>query len=112
MRKSISLGLDFSKKDRETHNLRVARLALVLSRQSPVVVSVIAPFESTRKKIDELIKPMWIYIARHLPKDPDKPYEVPEKTNIALNSNTQTLNEQIEIVINYIEKHIKKSSQK
>src|SRR3990167_4308420 len=48
MRKSISEGLGFSKDDRETHNLRVARLAKVLSKKSIVVVSVIAPFRKTR----------------------------------------------------------------
>ncbi len=50
MRESISLGAGFTKEDREAHNLRVARLALVLAKQSPVIVSVIAPFEETRKK--------------------------------------------------------------
>jgi adenylylsulfate kinase-like enzyme len=106
MRKSISLGLGFSKEDRENHNLRVARLALTLSRQSIVIVSVIAPFEHTRKEIDNLIKPFWIFIARNLPLDPNKPYEVPSKPHVVLNSDTQTPDKQIEIVINYIEKHV------
>lgn len=112
MRKSISQGLGFSKEDREKHNLRVARLALILSRQSPVIVSVIAPFESTRKKVDNLIKPIWIYIARNLSKDPNKPYEIPTKPHIIVNSNTQTIEEQAKIVINYIEKYVKKSSKR
>lgn len=107
MRKSISLGLGFSKEDRENHNLRVARLALTLSKQSVVIVSVIAPFERTRKEIDNLMKPVWIYIARNLPKDLNKPYEIPLKPHIVLNSDTQTPNEQIEIVINYIENMFK-----
>jgi len=102
MRESISLDLGFSKKDRETHNLRVARLASVLSRQSSVIVSVIAPFESTRKKIDKLINPLWIYVARHLPEDSKKPYEIPDKPHIVVNSDTQTTSEQVKMVTNYI----------
>ena len=33
MRQSISLGLGFTKNDRDRHNLRVARLAKVLSKK-------------------------------------------------------------------------------
>lgn len=80
MRESISLGAGFSKEDREAHNIRVARLALVLAKQSPVVVSVIAPFESTRQKIDALIKPVWVYVKRAKQKRGARyPYEVPAK---------------------------------
>src|SRR6185436_1892713 len=43
MRESISAE-GFSPDDRHAHNLRVARLAQVLSKQAIVVVSVIAPF--------------------------------------------------------------------
>ena len=50
MRQSISLGLGFTKNDRDRHNLRVARLAKVLSKNI-VIVSVIAPFKATRKKL-------------------------------------------------------------
>ena len=58
MRQSISLGAGFSKKDREEHNLRVARLARILHEQGHnVVVSVIAPYESTRKKIAKICDP-------------------------------------------------------
>lgn len=106
MRQSISLGLGFSKEDRANHNLRVARLALTLSRQSIVIVSVIAPFEITRKEIDNLIKPFWIYIARNLPEDLNKPYEVPLQPHVILNSDAQTPDEQIKIVINFIQKHV------
>lgn len=78
MRASISVGAGFSKEDREEHNLRVARLAAVLEKQGfVVIVSVIAPFASTRAKIDGLIHPVWVYIERNLPADPNKPYEPP-----------------------------------
>ncbi len=102
MRQSISLDAGFSKQDRTEHNLRVARLALALSKQSPVIVSVIAPFKNVRQKIDRLIKPVWIYIARKLPKDQNKPYEAPKNPHVTLNSDKQNPKEQAEIVLKYI----------
>ena len=104
MRESISFGAGFSKKHRINHNLRVAMLASVLSRQLPVIVSVIAPFESTRKKIDDMIKPVWIYVASDFPRDPNKPYEIPKRPHITLTSDASTLRERLEIVINYIKR--------
>ena len=80
MRLSISLGAGFSKHDREEHNLRVARLAKVLSDQGfDVIISVIAPFQSTRDKIS-LILPecKWVYIKRRGLDHPDRPYEEPK----------------------------------
>jgi hypothetical protein len=59
MRDSIS-SEGFSRKDRHAHNLRVARLAQVLSKQSLVIVSVIAPFADARSEIDNLISPLWV----------------------------------------------------
>lgn len=78
MRRSISLGAGFSKEDREAHNLRVARLANVLYRQRHnVIVSVIAPFEDARGKIDQICHPVWIYVKRDMPEDQNMPYEEP-----------------------------------
>ena len=79
MRSSISLGAGFSKEEREAHNLRVARLANVLDEQGHnIIVSVIAPFESTREKIKKLIPDcVWVYVKRTLKSDPRKPYEEP-----------------------------------
>lgn len=51
MRESISAE-GFSREDRDAHNLRVARLAQVLSKQSLVIVSVIAP---SRRRAARLI---------------------------------------------------------
>jgi adenylylsulfate kinase-like enzyme len=79
MRQSISVGAGFSKQDREEHNLRVARLAKVLDEQGfYVIVSVIAPFQSTRDKITSVIPDCkWIYIKRLQKHDKDRPYEAP-----------------------------------
>ena len=64
MRESISLNAGFTREERTEHNLRVARLAKVLSKQTNVIVSVIAPMISVRKEIDKICSPNWIYIKR------------------------------------------------
>lgn len=82
MRESISTE-GFSREDRQAHNLRVARLAQVLSKQSPVIVSVIAPFAATRREIDTLIAPLWVLCLRREEKSgKDFPYEVPSQDDI------------------------------
>jgi cytidyltransferase-like protein len=87
MRESISLGAGFSKQDRDAHNMRVARLAKVLAKQSPVIVSVIAPFRSTRVKIDKIAKPLWVYVARGTQKkSASYPYEVPASPDVVIES--------------------------
>lgn len=84
MRESISVGAGFSKKDRDAHNIRVARLAKVMAKRTPVLVSVIAPFEETRKQVDDLIKPIWVYIKRDLPSTEERPYEPPVAPDITV----------------------------
>ena len=77
MRESISLGAGFSREERKEHNFRVVRLAMVLARQMPVVVSVIAPMENVRKEIDKLCNPYWIYIKKDMPERENHFYEEP-----------------------------------
>ena len=77
MRDSISLGAGFTKADSAEHNLRVARLAKVLSEQSEVVVSVIAPMIVIREQIDKTCNPIWIYLHRTLPERDGHFYEEP-----------------------------------
>lgn len=109
MRETISKGLGFSKEDREIHNLRVARLAQMLAKKNIVIVSVIAPFEETREKVDKLIKPVWVYVKRKLPEDPGKPYEDPQKPDIRVESDKQSTNEQVSMILDFLKKspHIK-----
>lgn len=99
MRASISLGAGFSKKEREEHNLRVARLAKVLCEQGHnVVVSVIAPFSSTRAKITKLIDPYWIYI-KGGETGKDKPYEIPKKPNLIIDPTEESLLSSMEKIV-------------
>ncbi|MFA6754139.1 MAG: adenylyl-sulfate kinase [Candidatus Paceibacterota bacterium] len=105
MRSSISMGLGFTKEDRETNNLRIARLAKVLSKKSPVIVSVIAPFEDARRKIDEIAKPFWVYVERSLPTDKDMPYQIPSHYHIKVDSDKQDVNEQVNEILLALKKH-------
>lgn len=99
MRASISLGAGFSKKDREEHNLRVARLAKILNKQGQnVIVSVIAPFASTRKKIDKICKPYWVYI-RGGKIGKKYPYEVPKNPDVETDPTEESLLESMEKII-------------
>lgn len=87
LRNSISLGLGFSKEDREEHNLRVARLAEVMRKQGHlVIISVIAPFASTRKKLEAIVPIKWVYVKRDLPLDSNKPYEIPTKPDLIIDN--------------------------
>lgn len=90
MRESISVGAGFSEADRNEHNLRVARLAKVMARRTPVVTSVIAPFKETREQIDDLIKPIWVYVKRDLPVTDEKPYEPPADVDIVIEVSEKT----------------------
>lgn len=104
LRASISTDLGFSKKDRETHNLRVARLAKVLQTQGfNVVVAVIAPFQSTRDKITKLIDPFWIYIKGEK-KTKDMPYEIPKKPDVTIDPTIESLLASLEKIIKKVGK--------
>ena len=91
LRVSISTDLGFSKDDRDEHNMRVARLAKVLNSQGlNVVVSVIAPFQSTRDKITGLIKPYWIYV-KGGKIGRDMPYETPSNPDLIIDPTEESL---------------------
>lgn len=78
MRDSISLGAGFSREDRREHNLKISRLAKILSEQTNVIVSVIAPMEEVRKDITEICNPNWIYLKRDIPDREGHFYEEPK----------------------------------
>ena len=79
MRATISREAGFSKEERSLHNLRVAMLAKELSNQGLcVIVSVIAPFRDTRRRIDKVAAPLWIYLKREsVLVTMERPYEPP-----------------------------------
>lgn len=101
MRSSISCDLGLSKEDREEHNLRIARLAKVLTNQDfNVIISVIAPFQLTRDKINEIINCKWIYLKRTLPERENYPYEEPNCFTI--NVDRWSVQDEIKLLADYI----------
>ena len=104
LRASISVDLGFSKDDRDEHNMRVARLAKLLNSQGfNVVVSVIAPFQSTRDKITELIKPYWIYVkGGKIGKD--MPYEVPPNPDLTIDPTEESLLASLDKIVKMVGK--------
>ncbi len=99
LRVSISTDLGFSKKDRDKHNMRVARLAKILNNQNlNVIVSVIAPFRSTREKITRLIDPYWIYL-KGGEQGKNMPYEIPKKPHLTIDPSKEALSDSLEKVI-------------
>ena len=77
VRQNLSKGLGFSKEDRFEHNLRVARLAITLSPQIPVIVAVIAPMKRARIEISRICAPTWVYLKRTMPERDGHFYEEP-----------------------------------
>lgn len=104
LRASISADLGFSKEDRDEHNMRVARLAKLLNSQGyNVVVSVIAPFQSTRDKITELIKPYWIYVKGGKVGN-DMPYEIPQQPFLTIDPTEESLLASLDKIIKEVGK--------
>lgn len=65
----------FSKDDRWDHNIRVAKLAKMLSGQGVgVIVSLICPYEKLRKRVKEICGCGFIYLDVK-PKGKEYPYE-------------------------------------
>ena len=95
MRASISVGAGFSLADRLEHNLRVARLAGVLSRRQNVIVAVIAPTFEIRAAIEGVIAPIWVYVKRDLPERADYPYRPPHCPDITVDMDVMSVDEAV-----------------
>jgi len=102
MRESISLGAGFSRHDREQHNLKVARLAEILCRQKPVVVSVIAPMEKVRELITCACDPIWVYVKRTLPQREGHFYEEPKTPDLMVDHDVLSPEESLHKILDYI----------
>lgn len=99
LRASISTDLSFSPEDRDQHNMRVARLAKILNAQgNNVVISVIAPFQATRDKINEVINPFWIYVKGGAT-GADNPYEVPTNPDLVIDPSEESLLQSLDIIL-------------
>ena len=90
IRNSLAENVGFSEQERKEHNIRVAKFAKFMAQRTPVIVSVIAPFEETRREISKLINPVWVYIKRDLPKRENYPYEEPVAPDIVVEVTNNT----------------------
>ena len=103
MRECISVGLGLDAEGRNENNLRIARLAHILSFQKTIIVAVIAPFAETRSKIDTIASPIWIHLHRpHLVSTEERPYEKPEKPHMSLDTSTVSILDSANTIIEYI----------
>ena len=82
MRKTISVGEGFSRKDRRIHNLRLVKLAKWIESQllwkRDIVIDAIAPIQSVRDEISKMCPVLWIYIKRDLPERDGHFYDEPK----------------------------------
>jgi len=100
--RQIWTDLGFSEDDRHENNLRVARLAKMMEFYFDYIfISVIAPFEKTRKKISLELLPdiKWVYVHGGKHSDKDHPYEVPVHINVDVFPDMETVEEEADKVI-------------
>jgi len=104
MRECVSLGLGYiSREDRTENYLRIARLAKVLSRQTNVVISVIAAVEEARRKIDEICNPCWIYVKRTMPKREGHFYDKITKYSLLLDHDKLNIKQSVLLLKQWME---------
>jgi adenylylsulfate kinase-like enzyme len=92
MRETVSVDEGFSPEDRRKHNLRVARLANLLSKHGfLVIVSVIAPFDKVRGELQPICEPVWVYVKRSGLEGQDRPYEAPSDPALTIDNDTLSI---------------------
>jgi len=111
MRETISQDKTLSPEDRRAHNLRIARLANLLSQQGHVViVSVIAPFEKVRQEIEGICQPKWVHVYRGENDDPEKPYEKPDSPDLFIDNTKLSPKEGLEKFMEFIDASVSGAS--
>jgi adenylylsulfate kinase len=126
VRKSFCADLGFTKEDRDENVRRVTYVAQHVSKHALVVCAFIAPYLETRAKIrtntnnyievhvdcpievceSRDVKGLYALARAGKLKNftgIDDPYEAPETPDIYLNTSKQTLDECIDIIVNYLE---------
>lgn len=104
MRATVSMDEGFSPEDRRRHNLRVARLAHLLSEHGfLVIVAVIAPFEKVRDELKPICNPEWVYIKREGLEANDRPYEPPSTPALKIDNDILGRGEGQKKLLQYIE---------
>lgn len=107
MRATVSCDEGLSPGDRRKHNLRVARLAHLLSEHGfLVIVAVIAPFAGVREEIRVLCNPQWVYVKRSGLSRADRPYEPPENPDLTIDNDVLSIEEGRRILREYIMENV------
>lgn len=107
MRASISVDEGFSPEDRRRHNLRVARLADLLSRSGHlVIVAVIAPFSAAREEVQQICNPQWVYIKRSGLTTEDRPYEEPAHPDLLIDNDTTSIEDAQNMLLQFLEERV------
>ena len=103
MRATVSVDEGLSPEDRRRHNLRVARLAHLLSEHGfMVIVSVIAPFQKVRNELQPICNPKWVYVKRTGLEGVDRPYEPPQNPDLVIDNDTLSIEEARSRLIAYL----------
>jgi adenylylsulfate kinase len=104
MRATVSKDEGFSPEDRRRHNLRMARLANLLSEHGfLVLVSVIAPFEKVRQELKDICDPVWVYVKRSNLEAEDRPYEEPSAPALTINNDQVSIEEGHKKLMSFLE---------
>ena len=105
MRATVSRDEGMSPEDRRKHNLRVARLASLMSEHGfLVIVAVIAPFAEVRKELQVICDPLWVYVKRSGLGAADKPYEAPEHPDLTIDNDVLSIEDGQQKLKQFIEK--------
>jgi len=103
MRATVSVDEGFEPEDRRRHNLRVARLADLLSAHGfLVIVAVIAPFEKVRNELESICDPKWVYVKREGLEEVDRPYEPPASPDLIIDNDISLIEEGRAQLISYL----------
>ena len=129
VRENLSKGLGFSKEDRDTNIRRIGYVAKLLSRNGVIAMTAaISPYAEIRRQcrsmsnkfvevyaecsIEELtrrdVKGLYAKALSGEIKNftgISDPYEVPEHAEITVNSETQTPEESVQLILSYLEEH-------
>ncbi|NQU48969.1 MAG: adenylyl-sulfate kinase [Planctomycetes bacterium] len=127
VRENLSKGLGFSKEDRDTNIRRIGYVAKLLARNNAIVMTAaISPYAEVRRQcrgmisnfvevyadcsVEELtrrdVKGLYAKALSGEIKNftgISDPYEVPENAEVTVNSETQSAEESVKIILDYLE---------
>ena len=129
VRTNLSKGLGFSKEDRDTNIKRIGYVCKLLTRNGVIAISAaISPYREIRDFNREQIGPfIEVYVECSIEKLTERdvkglykkalageiknftgisdPYEAPLKPEILINSGTETVEQSLQSILTYLEKH-------